>query len=206
MGAFRVTSLSYLIAVCVLCGGISEPVYAHSQVEGVESFYWGILHPFYELGVVLGLVCLGFLLGQLPPKQGATKLMLAYSGLVTGAILLSIGIPITIPAWLTSSVALVIGILVVWAKRLPNAFYYLLVIAAGVVFPLAVGPDMDSLRENLMVGAGSWLALVLVPVYLIEIVRRLKLHWQQIAIRVIGSWISACCFLMISLEVATQTQ
>ncbi len=173
---------------------------AHSQVEGAANFYWGIIHPFYELSVALILVAFGLLAGRIPNGKGTTKLMVLYLVTLFVTIAGAKFAGFVLPSAITLGLAIFLGLCVAANLRLP----LWLMVALALITALAAGstspPDLDNWRENLIMAAGTWLGLTLVPVYIIVMVRQLKRDWHFIGVRILGSWITACSVLVLCLK------
>lgn len=173
---------------------------AHSQIDSPSNFYWGIIHPFYELSVALIVIAFGIIVGRVPVGCGTTKVMLLYLITVLAVISFTIMSSFTLPDSITLGLAIVLGICVAADLRLPLWLLIVMALTTALAASSTSPPDLPSWRENLIMAAGTWLGLTLVPIYLIVIVRQLKQSWHLIGVRILGSWITACSALVLCLK------
>ena len=174
---------------------------AHGSIQGMGSFYGGMLHPFLVPAHVLALFALGLLLGQ----QAIVDLPVGFpsfmAGLTVGLVVAGFGI-VSVPSAVLLAIAAVLGIVVAAAPPVPSALCAALTISVG----LAVG--LDSPSEALTVGRriaallGTGLAAILGVFYAATLVERLRRGWQRILVRILGSWVGASAFLVFALAVA----
>ena len=148
---------------------------AHTPIEGIGDFYNGMLHPVIVPAHLLALLGVGLLVGRLSHRsiQPAALAFLAAMvfGLVSGLLLAS---GLSIPRWLGMVAATLVG--------------------------FAIGADsaqdpaaLQSLTAALI---GTGVTVYLLFLYGLAITDYLRrYHWQQIAIRVAGSWIAASALL-----------
>jgi urease accessory protein len=174
---------------------------AHGSIQGMGSFYGGMLHPFLVPAHVLVLLALGLFLGQ----QAIVDLPIGFpafmGGLAAGLAVAAAGV-VTPPTPVVLALAAALGVAVAAAFALPPALCAVLTIGTG----LAVG--LDSPPEALTVGGraaaviGTGLAAILAVFYAAAAVERLRRGWQRILVRVLGSWICASASLVLALALA----
>ena len=172
---------------------------AHTAIGGVGDLFGGVLHPLTSPTHVLVLLGLGLLAGQYSPLNLKTPLAVFIP--VSGIALLftMTGMVKTVYPPILISLALVTGLLVALERPLPA-------IATGTVFALAaLTLGLDSAVET---GAtisvaktllGTWLGLIFAVTdiaYYLSFFTKQK--WQQVGIRVAGSWITAASFMILA--------
>jgi urease accessory protein len=182
------------ILVTLLAAGAAS---AHAPVEGLSDFYNGILHPFFSLPHLLSLIALSFFLGQHREHDNTWPVMGFLVSLVVslGCASFSIGFPAS-NGLLFAGGALGFMILLnlrwpVWARAL-----------AAVAIGLMMGFDFASeiVDSKLALNTGTALTLYFCLLYGLVLSEALsKKKWQQIGVRVAGSWIAACAMLVLSL-------
>lgn len=177
---------------------------AHSPFKGIGSFYNGVLHPLLVPAHLTLLLASGLLIGRHPVlhKQRAAigLLLAAIAGLVAS---------IWAPVWpqlenLLLGATLVLGGLVVLNRQLPASV--LLLIGCLTGFAVGIDSNPQVYTGNARTGAliGSGVGLYLIAIYAMGIAEVLqKRHWQQVLLRVIGSWLSAAALLVLSLNLST---
>jgi urease accessory protein len=190
-------------AVAIMLFVVAAPriALAHGSIQGMGSFYGGMLHPFLVPAHVLVLFSLGLFLGQ----QAIVDLPVGFpafmGGLATGLLIAAAGI-VSLPSPVVLALAATLGVLVAAAFALPPALCAALTIGVG----LAVGVDSPS--DALTVGGraaaliGTGLSAILGVFYAATLVERLRRGWQRILVRVLGSWICASASLILALALA----
>ena len=172
---------------------------AHTAIGGVGDFFGGVLHPLTTPTHLLMLVGLGLLAGQHSPLN--LKIPLSVFTPVSAVALLftTTGVVKNIYPPILIGIALVAGVLVALEKPLPT-------VATGTIFAfaaLALGLDSAvetgtpiSIAKTLL---GTWLGLILAVAdiaYYLSFFTKQK--WQQVGIRVAGSWITAASFMILA--------
>jgi urease accessory protein len=178
---------------------VANPAAAHSPIEGIGSFYAGLLHPFAVPAHAMALTALALLLGQGDLATARLGLSVAVAALCLG---LAVGPRLTetlpFPALLLVA-ALVLGTTVALAPPLPRP---LSATAAGLV-SLGVGldsaPSAADLGEVLAALGGTAAGATLLIVVLTGVTTGRDRAWQRIGIRIAGSWIAAIALLVLAL-------
>ncbi|RLQ23071.1 hypothetical protein DWB85_03585 [Seongchinamella sediminis] len=175
-------------------------VLAHSPMPGIGQFYGGLLHPLLVPAHLLPLVALGLLVGQ----RGLAAMRVAYSGFALALLvgLIIAGLKPTAPAGAETALLLLAACCgLATALRIPLPRILLAAVAA--LTALVIGADSgvaDLNRQQTffaMFGAGIGACLLLLVVAgLAELPRR---HWQQILVRVLGSWCAASAVIVLAL-------
>lgn len=172
---------------------------AHTAIGGVGDFFGGVLHPLTTPTHLLVLLGLGLLAGQHSPLN--LKIPLAVFIPVSAIALLftTTGMVKTVSPTVLIGIALVAGLLVALEKQLPA-------IASGAVFALAaLALGLDSAVETgtaisiVKTLLGTWLGLILAVADIAYYLSFFTKHkWQQVGIRVAGSWITAASFMILA--------
>jgi urease accessory protein len=194
-------TVTLLLALMV---GAAAPAWAHSPIEGMNSFYGGVLHPMLVPAHLVVLLALGLLLGgqaERPARIGAAVwLASVLCGLflltwLGGQALTQALMPVLLMA------AAVLGLLVAAAWRVPTALLAALALAVGLGLALDSDPELGNASERSLALAGTALGAVLVlaaGLLLAEV--GAQRGWQRIAVRVLGSWIAASAIMVSALS------
>jgi hydrogenase/urease accessory protein HupE len=174
---------------------------AHSPIEGLGDFYNGMLHPVLVPAHLVALIAAGLLIGRQAREHyqiGAAGFLAATTaGLLLAAFDPPFRIDSLLLAWIAGS-----GLLLALTSRLPAW----IPAAAGALLGLGIGVDsgqaMDDIGSRLAALTGSGVSVYLLFLYTLASADSLrKRHWQQVAVRVVGSWIAAGSLLALTLDV-----
>jgi urease accessory protein len=145
---------------------------------------------------LLVIVALGLLVGGRPLALALASLAL---GLAIGSVTIAFAVREMPAALVLLALAAAAGVLVALALRpplVPGAF----ALTAGVAFALNTPPQALTIPMAIAEQAGTALA-ALVMVGLVALIARLATQpWQQIGVRVVGSWIAASAILALVLR------
>ena len=182
---------------------ISEPVLAHSPIEGLGNFYNGLLHPVMVPAHLLLLIVLGLLVGQKGIYQNRVAIMV---------VLISTGVGL-IGAWYSVggeieivllSAAAMIGLLIALNNPLGNYFVSIMTAFVGLFIGIDSAQDLLSGTVKLVYligcGVGATLTFLCSMVFADYFNKQ---SWQQIIVRVLGSWIAASALLVLALSFAS---
>jgi urease accessory protein len=187
-------------AFIVLAG--CHPALAHTPIEGVGGFYGGLLHPVLTPTHGLALLGLGLLIGQQPPSRRLLPKLLFALGLGAGLLALALAVGETAAgAVLLASVA-ISGALVAAAFRLPILVLCPLAAAMGAAIGLDSPPEVISFQEAIVMLIGTGLGALIALGLGVEGAARMGRDWQQIGVRVLGSWTAASALLAIAVRFA----
>ena len=183
-----------------------EAASAHGAVPGIEGFYQGLVHPFVEIGEVLAVIVIGFIIGR-HDKAVRGNAWPAYLGALILGMLAGLLVPrpeqISLVPW---ALGLVGGVIVAIHRKLPHRLLYAIAITAGALAGLVATPDGGEWRDIAFTAAGGLTGLLLALFYAIAaaiwIDRHRRWPWLQIGLRILGSWIAAICVLMLALAIA----
>jgi urease accessory protein len=173
---------------------------AHAVAQGSDAFTAGALHPFSLPSHLLNLTGLGLLIGTSDLRKRIAAVIFC------GGILCGLGATARIyvsptELWLPVSAGIV-GILVAGAWRLPRGVVGAIVVVIGVMLGLDSRPETPFLRDALLSFAGTTLGAGLAALAIAFVASLASARWQQIGVRVLGSWIAATAILVSALQFA----
>ena len=180
------------------------PARAHGAVQGMNSFYAGLLHPFQNLPHLLLLVGLGIWLGQRQPLRIGTA-MLALA-LVTALALLAttpfVGfaqMTAPNPVWLIGA-ALCVGVLIASALAGPGLLRVFIAALAGIAVALDSGVDgAPAIGTLALMLLGTWVTVVVLVANVAYYVSLCPpRQWMRIGMRILGSWLAAASVLVLA--------
>ena len=194
----------HLSLVCLSVLIFPEVSLAHSPIEGLGSFYNGLLHPVLVPAHLLLLIAVGFFLGQ----QGLERIELVlgtysaatFSGLVLAWF--SFGTVIE-PFILVLSA--IIGLLIAINPKIKIDWYILIAILSGFFLGLDSAQEQLFGKDKLASLLGSGIAIYFLVLYPMILADKLKEKaWTNIGIRIIGSWVAASSLLVLAFLVKSQ--
>lgn len=170
------------------------PAGAHAMVEGTGSLYAGLLQPLLVPVGVLALVAVALLLGSSGRAACRAGLIGLAAGLATG-LALGRSVPATYatPSLLTA--AFVAAALVAAGLRLPAAAAALIAVLAGLAVGIDAQPEGGQLPQVLAASAATLLGATALALVVAGLALGREQGWPRIAVRVAGSWITACAIL-----------
>jgi urease accessory protein len=177
------------------------PVLANT-IEGLDSFFGGLLHPVLTPTHGLGLLGLGLLIGRQPADQRRLPQRLFALGLAAGLTALAFAVGQTPANSVLLAAVAITGALVAAAFPLPP---WLLGALAGVVggaIGLDSPPEVISLEEAVVMLIGTGLGALIGLGVVTEVAARMARDWQLIGVRVLGSWTAASALLAIAVRFA----
>jgi urease accessory protein len=164
--------------------------------------FYGLLHPVLTPTHALALLGLGLLIGQQPTQKRWLSLALFASALAAGLIALALAVGETPAGTVLLAGIAISGALVAAAFPLPLLILGALTAAMGAAIGLDSPPEVISLQEAISMligtGLGATVALALVAAGAARMAR----GWQQIGVRVLGSWTAASALLAIAVRFA----
>lgn len=176
----------------------AAPVEAHLVETGFGEYYDGIVHFAVTPVDVLVVFALALLAGQRGARAGRiAALVLPLAWLLAGLL----GQRLELAAGLSTATTLgfaLIGALVALDAKLSDGTVLALALAAGTLHGLVNGATMSAGDSGIGLAlAGAASAALLLCVVLAGEVSALRLHWQRVAVRVAGSWMTALGMLML---------
>jgi urease accessory protein len=178
----------------VLVGLCPTSAAAHGALEGVGDFYAGLLHPLVVPSEALALVATGLMLGTSGLAACRPGLATLAAGLAAG---LGLGrlVPeaLTMPLLLTA--ALVAASLVTAGLRLPPVPAVAIAALAGAAVGMDARSEAEALPAILIASGASVIGGTALATLVAAAVLGRVHHWQRIAVRTAGSWITASAML-----------
>ncbi len=177
--------------------------FAHSPIEGIDTFYGGLLHPVFVPAHLLLLIAIGLFVGQRGVKNNQSAVLVYFLAVAVGLIAawFSVGSKIEM---LILGAAASIGILIAASPAWNRYWFALIAASAGILLGMDSAQDTVSGKEKFVSLLGSGLGLCflfLYPMALADTFNRKS--WQIIGVRVIGSWIAASSLLVLALSYAS---
>lgn len=174
---------------------------AHSPSPAMGSFWGGVLHPFTAPAQLLVMLALGLLIGKqvLGSDEGTARSWQAFSAaLVLGLLLVGFNVEreLTPPLLV---LALVNSLGVMMALHPPPAAGIGLAALCGIAVGLDSNPDPLIGTDRLVFMAGCWLGAFLCTGSAMILAEKARKPWQQIGLRIAGSWIAAATVLVLAL-------
>jgi urease accessory protein len=158
----------------------------------------GLLHPFAVPVHVLALVAIGLLIGR--QSERLIPLAAFVAGLASGLGALALAFATTSAANILLAATILSALLVALAYQVPALVSVPLVATAGIALGLDSPPEAISIAAAVAMligtGIGASLAIAIVAVG----TGRLCRPWQQIGVRILGSWIAASAILVLALR------
>lgn len=191
-----------LVVLGVLLASIPDLAAAHTPIEGIGDFYNGLLHPLLVPAHLLSIAAVGLLIGQQPSQSLQPAALACLAATATGLIGAGLGLTIELESLLLACAA-GCGLLVAWRPRLPQGATILLGGLIGLAVGLDSPPNLVDLQTKVAALLGTGVAVYLLFLYSTAAADRLNARpWQQIAVRVLGSWIAASALLVLSLSLS----
>ncbi len=178
----------------------ARPAMAHVSIDGAGDFTGGLLHPFFVLSHLLVIVAFGLFLAQQP--FASTKLAIAtfVAALLGGFAAMALGMAAGFPSrGVLLSAALVLGLLVAWARVQPRLVAVVLAAAGGLAIGIDSFPEEGAFWPVLAGITGTALSVSILLINVLAGAGYLTRDWQRIGLRVIGSWIGACALMVAAL-------
>jgi hydrogenase/urease accessory protein HupE len=158
----------------------------------------GLLHPFAVPAHVLALVAIGLLIGR--QSERLIPLAAFVAGLAAGLGALVLAFATTSAANVLLAATILSALLVALAYQVPALVSVPLVAIAGIALGLDSPPAAISIAAAVAMligtGIGASLAIAIVAVGTGYLGR----PWQQIGVRILGSWIAASAILVLALR------
>jgi urease accessory protein len=191
------------VIIIVLAG--CRPAAAHTPIEGLGGFYGGLLHPALTPTHGLALLGLGLLIGQQPAGRRLIPQMLFALALAVGLLALALAVGETAAGAVLLAAVAISGALVAAAFRLPIWVLGPLAVAIGGAIGLDSPPEVISFLEAIVVLIGTGLGAAIALGLVVEGAARMARDWQQIGVRVLGSWTAASALLAIAVRLANRS-
>jgi hydrogenase/urease accessory protein HupE len=174
---------------------------AHSPMAGIGEFYGGMLHPLLVLSHALALLVFALMLGQ----RGTRAMRFAYPpyilALAVGLTLAGFEVQPALPFQeILLLMAMLCGLGVAAQRSPPEVVLAAIAAVTGLLVGMDSGVTGLDRRETFAALLGCWLGATLLLVLLAGVAEMAQQAWQHIALRIIGSWTTACAVLVLALE------
>ena len=171
---------------------------AHLVTSGIGPFYDGVVHFFVspeDLAVVIALALFGGLSGRVAAKWLVLTLPVAW--------LLGTGLGLRWPGptgsgWMPALSMLLAGLLAAVNPHVPTWVPTAVAVGLGMVHGFLNGRTMASTATSFLAAVGIVVALGLVALLLGALTSSLRVPWQKIAARTLGSWMAAIGLLALA--------
>jgi urease accessory protein len=173
-----------------------------NTIEGLGGLAGGLLHPVLTPTHALALLGLALLIGQQPRGQRALPQLLFALALAAGLLALALAVGETPAGTVLLGGAAISGVLVATALRLSLLLLGPLAAAIGASIGLDSPPEVMSLQEAVLMLIGTGLGATIALALLVAGAARMARDWQQIGVRVLGSWTAASALLAIAVRFA----
>lgn len=182
----------------------SNNALAHIPVEGMDSFYTGLLHPVLVPAHLLLLVAVGLFFGQQGQRKTEAALSIfafaTIAGLATSWFFIGVEVEALILALSAAT-----GLLIAVNPDVKSLWCAAIGIFAG--FSLGVDSAQDTLSgiEKFVTLFGSAVAICLILLFPMALADYFnKKSWQKVGVRIAGSWVTATSFLVLTLSLSAK--
>ena len=158
----------------------------------------GLLHPLAAPAHVLALLAIGLLIGQ--QRSRLLPLAAFLIGLAAGLSALVFAVATTSAANVLLGAAALSGLLVVLARPLPAFVSAPLAAIVGIALGLDSPPAAISIAVAIAMLIGTGISASLAVAVVAVGTSYLARTWQQIGVRILGSWIAASAILVLALR------
>ncbi|WP_085028709.1 HupE/UreJ family protein [Ensifer aridi] len=168
----------------------AAPARAHAPLDGVGDFYAGLLHPLIVPVELLAVASVGLLLGFCGLRHCRVGIPAFGCGLIAGLAMGSFGAD-GIGSGLLLGAALAAAVTVTVGVRMTVAAAASVAVIGGVAIGLDARPDPQSFPAALVAGIATVVSGTVVALVVAALVLSRQKFWQDVAVRVAGSWITA---------------
>jgi urease accessory protein len=162
----------------------------------LQAFAEGFLNPMLLPEHALALVALGLFVGR-QPSRGVTLLVFA-AALAFGLMAIALAVGQTPARNVLLADAALIGVLVAAAWAPPQPIAWLLAAIAAAALALDSPPQATTLAQANATLIGIALGACAVLIAVVVCAGRAKEWWQQVGVRILGSWIAASAILVLA--------
>jgi urease accessory protein len=182
-------------------GALLLPALAAAHpIEGVGDFYSGMLHPLLALEQIVPMIALSLLAGQQERRIAVRILGIFPAALIIGSCVAQAFHLPPFYASVNTAAMVVLGLLVVLSRRMPQMPLLALTAVLGFCQGLPVGAEINGDLAPWRFIPGAGLTALIVIAYGVGLVRWLKAPWAQVAVRVAGSWVAAIGIMVLALK------
>jgi urease accessory protein len=164
----------------------------------MSALVGGLLHPLAVPAHILALLAIGLLIGQ--QRSRLIPLVAFLAGVAAGLGALAVAVATTSAANVLLAAAAVSGLLVALARLLPALVSAPLAAVAGVALGLDSPPNAIAIATAVAMLIGTGIGAGLAVAIVAAATGCLTRAWQQIGMRILGSWIAASAILVLALR------
>ena len=177
-----------------------KTILTHAPVTGFGDFYAGMLHPITAMEHLVPLIALALLAGQQGKDVSRKAVIIVPVLMLMGGLAAQVTDLLPIITWINRASFILIGGLVAWAIRLPSGLSYFILAFFGFSHGYENMAGISGQVAFLVFTAGMMICgLILISVFS-ALTAGLSRNWQQIGIRVAGSWTAAIGLLIVGLQ------
>ncbi|MES1155283.1 MAG: HupE/UreJ family protein [Pseudorhodoplanes sp.] len=190
-------------AFAVLCIATSgSAAEAHDIVEGVGGFQGGFLHPLLVPAQALTLLAFGLMTGQQAKPSRMLLSALFPAALIAGIALIVAAYSLTIAQTALLACAAAAGLLTALAQPLLRIVPAVILGAGALSLIFDSVPSVISRLDTIVALCGTALSAALAVGLIAFGASCLTRDWQQIGVRILGSWTAASAILVLALRLA----
>ena len=168
----------------------------------MSSLIGGSLHPLAVPAHALALLALGLLIGRQGVGRRVAPFATFVAGMVAGLAAIAFAAGPTSAADVLLAAAASAGASVALARPLPAPACAALAAIAGVALGLDSPPEVISIAAATVMLIGTAIGTCLALALVVACARYVNRAWQQIGVRILGSWIAASAILVLALRFA----
>ena len=189
-------ALGRLIATALALSLVATPAQAHGNFNGGD-FYAGLLQPIYHPESLLAALALVLWSTQQTARAGFLACAGFTAAVALGSAMALLGQRLPGAEWGTRAAMLVFGPMAAAQLRLPAfAAAGLAALAGLAIGAAATAPEAAQITRPVLWTLGLGAGVALLGVYANQVVWRFQAFWMQVAVRIVGSWISAIGLLV----------
>ena len=158
----------------------------------------GLLHPFAVPAHVLALVAIGLLIGR--QSERLIPMAAFVAGLAAGLGALALAFATTSAANILLAATILSALLVALACQVPALVSVPLVATVGIALGLDSPPEAISIAAAVAMLIGTGIGGGLAVAVIAGGASYLTRPWQQIGVRILGSWTAASAILVLALR------
>jgi len=188
-----------LILACLVYSLGVETSFAHAPIEGIGTFYNGVLHPVLVPSHLLLLIATGCLLGQFAPVSSRQGLP-AFLAALCIAVASTMYAVIKIPVWMLPAFSVLVGVTIAAKRPIADIAYVIIALVAGTLVGLTSAPDSKLATAPGLAVMGTVLGGAAIVTIAGGVAAVATSAWQKTVIRVLGSWIAASSMMILAFE------
>lgn len=173
---------------------------AHPAFAGADGFASGFLHPFFVPAHATAIIATGLLIARQAPRWRLRFVFIA--GLAVGFFAIASAYVPTLADVALLLLALFASVLLALAKPLPPLLVGAIALAIGGAIALDSPPEAMTVPAAMEMQLGVFFGATLFLYAVSEAASRIRVHWQLVGVRILGSWIAASAILVLALQFA----